>query len=106
MSVCLTVRPSLPPSPPLLRASSIAIRHGLWIINFLCEDQELVYNLHQWRVPQLVELITHSYPDFPTKKDIILNIGKVLPDYIPSAALDQDRITRKSHLEVVRSSLR
>ena len=46
--------------------------------------------MHQWYVPEVVEIITNCYPDFPTKRELILKISEVLSDYIPSAILEQD----------------
>lgn len=76
------------------RSCSIAIRHGLWIIYFLSKDKNLKYSIRVWGIPELVELITNGYPDFPTKKELILKIGTVVPGYVPSASLNQELITR------------
>lgn len=51
--------------------------------------------MRAWNVPELVNLITHDYPDFPTKKELILKIGTVLADFIPAASLNQNKVTRE-----------
>ncbi len=47
-----------------------------------------------WNIPELVDLIVNGYPDFPTKKELILKIGTVLTDYVASSSLKQKRVTR------------
>lgn len=42
----------------------------------------------------MVEMITNSYPDFTSKKDLIVKIGELLPGYVPSVSLNQDHVTR------------
>ena len=67
----------------------------MWIIYYFACEEELKYQLRAWSIPELVDLATNNYPDFSTKKELILKIGTVLTGYTPSSNLNQKKATRE-----------
>ena len=56
--------------------------------------EEIKEKMCDWKVPELIDLITDDFPRFPTKRDLVDCIASTLPGYIPPASINQEPITR------------